>query len=93
MRPTVTNLAGVDELGCGVVPIPNGTPGQVMQIDPATGLPMWGAGGTGGPTTVATAFVAGVLTVTVNGVSTNVNLRGQLVEDAFGIGLGYLLPL
>jgi hypothetical protein len=88
-----TNLAGVDDLGCGLILIPNGTPGQVMQMDPTTGLPVWGPGGAGGPTTVATAFAAGVLTVTVNGVSTVVNLRGQLVEDAFGVDLGYLLPI
>jgi hypothetical protein len=93
MNPTVTNLVGVDELGCGVVPIPNGTPGQVMQLDPTSGLPVWGPGEPGGPTMVATTFVAGVLTVTVNGVAASATLQGQLLEDAFGVDLGYLLPL
>jgi hypothetical protein len=105
MNPTATMLAGMDELGCGVVPIPNGMPGQVMQINPS-GQPVWGlangdgAGGTQGvPATVVTAFAAGVLTVTVGsasspiGVSASVNLRGQLLEDTFGADLGYLLPL
>lgn len=99
MNPTITNLAGVDELGCGVVPIPNGTPGQVMQIHPTSGLPVWGPGGAGGPTTVVTTFAAGVLTVTVGstsshtGVAASATLQGQLLEDAFGVDLGYLLPL
>jgi hypothetical protein len=39
------------------------------------------------------ALAAGVLTVTVNGVSAVVSLRGDWVEDAFGADLGYLLPL
>jgi hypothetical protein len=71
----------------------------VMQIDPLTSLPVWGPGGPGSTTAVATTLTAGVLTVTVGsassptGVSANVNLRGQLLEDAFGVDLGYLLPL
>jgi hypothetical protein len=84
-------LAGIDELGCGVVPIPNVPAPAVMQIDPTTGLPTWGPGGVGGPTTLATALAAGVLTVTVNGISAVVRLRGDVVEDAFGQNLGFLL--
>lgn len=91
----ITHVAGVDELGCRTVAMPNGAVGEVMQILPS-GLPGYGpdpGGGGGGPTTVVLAFVGGVLTATVNGVAANINLRGQLAQDLAGNDLGYWLPL
>lgn len=87
-------VAGIDELGCRVVGIPNGAVGEVLQMLP-TGLPGFGPdpGGGGSPTTVALGFVAGVLTATVNGVGATINLRGTLAEDLAGTPLGYWLPL
>lgn len=92
-----TNVAGVDELGCRLVSIPNGAVGEVLQMLPGPGgtpIPGYGPGGGGaGPTTVALALANGVLTATVNGVAATVNLRGQLAQDLAGNNLGYWLPL
>jgi hypothetical protein len=85
----VETLIGLGELGCSeALPSPPG-PGYVVMSTP-DGL-QWVPAGEGGPTTVDLAVAGGVLTVTVNGVSDS--LAGVLVEDAFGVGLGYLLPV
>lgn len=84
----ITQVAGVDELGCRVVAIPNGAVGEVLQILPS-GLPGYGPGG--GPTVVGLAVAGGALQVTVNGVTAS--LLGVLAQDLAGNDLGYWLPL
>lgn len=86
----VETLIGLGELGCSAALPPPPGPGYVV-MSTADGLQWVPAGEGGGPTTVELAVAGGVLTVTVNGVSDS--LVGVLVEDAFGVELGYLLPL
>lgn len=92
-----TNVAGVDELGCRVVPIPNGAVGEVLQILPGPGgtpLPGYGpGGGGGGPMTFGGSLANGVLTLTVQGTTLTFNLRSSLAVDLAGTPLGYWLPL
>ena len=52
-----------------------------------------GPAGVGPPTTNTLTLTAGGLTTTVNGVVATVPLGGERIEDAFGTGIGYLLPL
>ncbi len=52
-----------------------------------------GPAGVGPPTTNTLTLTAGWLTTTVNGVVATVPLGGERIEDAFGTGIGYLLPL
>lgn len=87
--PEIMQVAGIDELGCRVVGIPNGAVGEVLQILPG-GKPGYGPGG-GGPTMVALLMDGGILTVTVNGVQAS--MTGVLAQDLAGTLLGYWLPL
>lgn len=85
----VETLIGLGELGCSAaLPPPPGAGYVAMSTE--NGIE-WVPAGEGGPTTVDLSIAGGVLTVTVNGVSDS--LAGVLVEDAFGVDLGYLLPL
>ncbi len=81
-------LVGIGELGCPEPLPPPPGPGYVP-ISTAAGI-VWLPTGAGGPTTVDLAMAGDALTVTVNGV--NDTIPGVLVEDAFGMALGYLLP-
>lgn len=87
----VSTLVGIGELGCAAaLPLPPG-PGYVP-VSTAAGV-VWQVAGAGGPTAVDVSLSGGVLTVTVNGVDATVSLAGERVEDAFGVALGYLLPV
>ena len=87
----VSTLVGIGALGCAeALPLPPG-PGHVP-VSTAVGV-VWQAGGPEGPTTVDVSLSGGVLTVSVNGVDATVALAGERVEDAFGVALGYLLPV
>ena len=90
--PAVAMVAGLDELGCSVVGVPNGAMGSVLTIDPASGRPAWLPSVSSGPVTLTATLSQGRLTVTVNGATVTVKLHGELVADAFGAPLGYLLP-
>jgi hypothetical protein len=82
-------LVGIGELGCPeLLPSPPGA-GHVP-TSTADGI-VWLPAGTGGPMTVDVAVAGGALAVTVNGVSSTIS--GVLVQDAFGVALGYLLPV
>lgn len=70
-------------LGCADV-LANGAPGQVLTVL-ADGTPGWAAGAAGGGgvdlCNLAAAEIACLAAA----------LRGELVTDAFGVSLGYLL--
>jgi hypothetical protein len=72
---------------CG--PCSNKAAYRMVLVDPVTCEPI-NFGGGGGPTTVTLTVTGGTLTATVNGVSDFI--QGTLLEDAFGVALGYLLP-
>ena len=87
----VSTLVGIGELGCAApLPLPPG-PGYAPVSTP-DGI-VWQVAGAGGPTTVDVSLSAGVLTVSVNGVDATVALAGEPVGDAFGVALGYWLPV
>ena len=77
-------VALVSGLGCNNTSLPNGAVGQVLVIG-ADG-PEWGAGGGGGGVDLCSLSAADAACVALA-------VRGDLVMDAFGVDLGYLLPL
>ena len=86
---SVETLIGVGELGCtAAMPLPPGPGSAPMSTDAGV---EWVPAVGGGPTVVDVAVVAGGLAVTVNGVTATV--AGVLLADAFGVDLGYLLPV
>jgi hypothetical protein len=85
----VSTLVGIGELGCSEAMTPPPAPGLVPTSTP-DGIAWQPLSAGGAPVVVITAS-AGVLTVTVNGVSAN--LAGVPVADAFGTPLGYLWPV
>jgi len=84
-----STLLVIGEMGCPEpLPRPPG-PGYVPVSTP-TGI-AWQMVGASGPTTVGLAMGSDGLTVTVDGVTGA--LMAVPLTDAFGLNLGYLLPV